>query len=112
MAKYESEQDARKRLFAMGYGKRSYTMPSDEVFRTLHPLPKKKKPSPQKTLDLFEKAGGGAAFNYLNPRTVASCKRYMEAGIEGKECRLVLGQVQQYERLTGRKMFDIDMAQM
>jgi hypothetical protein len=104
-----TEEHARKILYARGH-KNAYTMGSDQVFRYFAPpLPKKpeQKISPQKKIDDFSKATG-AAFNPVNPRTVASCKRYYEAGIAGDECKMVLQQAQQYERMMGREIFGID----
>jgi len=55
---------------------------------------------------------GRAAFNPLNRRTVSSCKRFAEAGIAGDECKMVLQQAQQYERMVGREIYGIDSGKM
>jgi hypothetical protein len=55
----------------------------------------------------LNKAFSGA-YNKLNPRTVSTCNRYMAAGIAGEECKMVIQQAQQMERMSGRKIFDID----
>jgi hypothetical protein len=101
-----SEEQARKRLYASG-DKRAYTMTNKELFSRVEKPKTKAKPSPQKTLTQFTKVAG-AAFNPINPRTVASCKRYYEAGIAGDECKMVLQQAKQYERMVGREIFGID----
>ncbi len=106
--RYVPTEDLRKRLFAMGY-KDAYTMPSEHVHK-IFSKPKQKK-NPQTTLDSFGKAGN-AAFMPVNPRTVASCKRYYEAGIAGQECKMVLSQAKQYENQVGRNLFDIDEAKL
>lgn len=53
-----------------------------------------------------------AAFNPLNRRTVSSCKRYMESGIAGEECKMVIRQAEQYERTAGRDIYGIDREKM
>ena len=101
-----TEAQARRILYARG-NKNAYTMSGFSALKLVEnktPPPKKK----DTTLDDFGKAGMGAAFNPVNPRTVASCKRYYEAGIAGDECKMVLQQAQQYERMTGKEMFGID----
>lgn len=118
--KYVSEEQYRKRLYAMGR-KDAYSMPTDEVFRiferpaqpnkygTLSSFKPKQPVNPQKTLDDFEIGKvSRAAFLPINPRTVSSCKRYYEAGIAGEECKMVLQQAQQYERAVGREIYGID----
>jgi len=102
-----SEEKARKILYASG-NRQAYTMSSNEVFRHFPQEKKMKpKPTPQKKIEEFGKVNR-AAFNPINPRTVASCKRYYEAGIAGDECKMVLQQAQQYERVVGRELFGID----
>jgi hypothetical protein len=103
-----SEASARKKLWANGH-RNAYNMSNAEVFRQVGELKDnpKQKTKPQKTIEEFSKVTG-AAFNPINPRTVASCKRYYEAGIAGDECKMVLTQAKQYEQMVGREIFGID----
>lgn len=103
-----SEDRARKILYARGY-KNAYTMSGPEVFKHFQlPNPKSPRPVPKKEQRTIDEFGKGGAFNPVNTRTVAACKRYYEAGIAGQECKTVLQQAQQYERMVGRDIFGID----
>jgi hypothetical protein len=67
---------------------------------------------PQTTLDEFAdpevRKAGRAAFNPTNKRSVSSCLRFYEAGIAGQECKMVLNQARQYERMMGQDIYGID----
>lgn len=51
---------------------------------------------------------GHAAFTPLNPRTVGSCKKFLEAGIAGDECKMVIRRAKAYENYVGRDIFGLD----
>lgn len=121
--RYVSDTYKLKRAIAMGVPDAKY-WPSDKLNRWYEelttdvtlPIPKKRFKEeyiePQTTLDQFndktvEKAGR-AAFNPSNKRTVSSCLRFYEAGIAGEECKVVLQQARQYERMIGQDIYGID----
>lgn len=88
----------------------AYTMSSSDVYRFFEPrdIEAVKEPyRPQRSLDDFGKASR-TPFLSMNPRTLASCVRYLSAGVAGQECKMLLSQAQRYEQMTGQKILSVD----
>jgi len=62
--------------------------------------------------DLLVVHKAGTPYSPINPRTVFACKRYMEAGIAGDECKNILQRAHQIEIDAGKDIFGLSDTHM